>query len=54
MKVSYRTLTGGTSTAYLYDDHADLEVRTGMDKYTEEQIKVAWSDETLEWREVTW
>lgn len=41
MKIEYRRLAGGVSTAYI--DERDGDVATGTDKYTDDPVRVVWS-----------
>jgi hypothetical protein len=53
VKVGYRLLTGGISTAYLGhavdeddEDDEDDDTYSGFDKYTEEPVMVRWTGDT--------
>lgn len=59
IKVTYRTLGGGTSTAYVTAGLSDLidrnqvdDVCPAQDKYTDLDIVVQWSRDTHEWIQV--
>jgi hypothetical protein len=54
MKVGYIALGGYTSTAYLDEDSRLGEFYTGVDKYTDNPVKVYWNDddEVRSWVEV--
>jgi hypothetical protein len=52
VKVGYRKLNGFTSTAYLDEDPVSSDTYAGEDKYTGYPVRVRWSDEHDEWREV--
>jgi len=52
MKVTYKRIDGGRSTAYLEDDPRDDGAHAGVDKYTDRPLACVWSDEANEWLEV--
>ena len=51
IKITYATLDGGTSKAYVTIDSDDeFAIGVGINKHTDESVKVVWTG--LEWIEI--